>query len=292
MNWLIGMNEVVEYIEENLKCTIDYEVISKKVCCSTYEFSRIFSFMTGISISEYIRRRRLSQAVFDIQGSGQKIIDIALMYGYESHAAFSRAFKDMHGQSPTAVRKNGVQLKTYPKLSFTLSIRGGSELNFRMETKQSFKIMGLRGLSSGYPVGEDTLDPLWRNFMDNIDPKIAHLYKPPYWQVAAYTNEEINENTPCIIGAELTKTNEIYGMDFESIPSATWAVFSICGLNDKINKDVVGETYTRIYTEWMPSSNYFRSEQLPHLEVYGPGDALSENYVWEIWIPVMEKNSV
>ena len=78
MDWLKGMNNVIEYIEENLTQQIKYESLSKIVGCSVYEFSRIFSFMAGMSVSEYIRRRRLSQAVFDIQNGKDKIIDIAL----------------------------------------------------------------------------------------------------------------------------------------------------------------------------------------------------------------------
>ena len=87
MDWFKGMNEVVDYIEENLTQPIRYEALSCIVGCSVYEFSRIFSFMAGMSISEYIRRRRLSQAAFDIQSSNEKIIDIALKYCYDSPAS-------------------------------------------------------------------------------------------------------------------------------------------------------------------------------------------------------------
>lgn len=291
MDWLKGMNEVVKYIEENLTNSIDYTVLAKKVCCSPYEFSRIFSFMTGISVSEYIRRRKLSQVVFDIKNSDEKIIDIALKYGYESQTAFSRAFKEIHGQSPTSARKKGVNFKTYPKITFSLSIRGVNEMNFRIETKHSFKIVGLKGLSSGYPENGDTLDPLWRQFMDNYDFKLAGLYREPFWQVGAYWNEDIDDNTPCIIGAERNEKAEFTNMDIETIPATTWAVFSITGLNDKVNKEVIDETYARIYIEWMPSSNYKRNEVIQHLEVYDPGDASSEDYIWEIWIPVIEDDT-
>lgn len=288
MDWLKGMNDVVKYIEENLTNSIDYALLAKKVCCSSYEFSRIFSFMTGISLSEYIRRRKLSQAVFDIKESDDKIIDIALKYGYESQAAFSRAFKEMHGQSPMSARKKGINFKTYPMITFSLSIRGVNEMNFRIEEKSSFSIVGLKGLSSGYPEKGDSLDPLWRQFMDNYDHKLASFYRHPYWQVGAYWNEDINGETPCIIGAELSDIHKLSDVDIEPIPATTWAVFSIVGLNDKVNKEAVDETYARIYTEWMPSSNYQRNEDIQHLEVYGPGDASSADYVWEIWIPVIE----
>lgn len=87
MDWLHSMNLVIKHIEENLTQPIPYENLSRIVGCSVYEFSRIFSFMAGMSISEYIRRRRLSQAVFDILNSKEKIIDIVLKYCYESPTA-------------------------------------------------------------------------------------------------------------------------------------------------------------------------------------------------------------
>ncbi|MCL2406563.1 MAG: AraC family transcriptional regulator [Defluviitaleaceae bacterium] len=112
MDWLKGMNGIAEYIETNLTQTMQYATLSKIVGCSVYEFSRIFSFMAGMYISEYIRRRRLSQAVFDIQNSNDKIIGIALKYCYESSTAFSRAFRELHGTSPISARRESVTLKT------------------------------------------------------------------------------------------------------------------------------------------------------------------------------------
>ena len=115
MDWLKGMNNVVDYIEENLTQPIQYKSLSRTIGCSVYEFSRIFSFMAGVSISEYIRRRRLSQAAFDIQSGSEKIVDIALKYCYESPTTFTRAFKELHGIAPLSARKMSVSLKIYPK---------------------------------------------------------------------------------------------------------------------------------------------------------------------------------
>ena len=134
MDWLDGMNKVAEYIEENLTNDIKMESLSKILYCSAFEFSRVFSFMAGMSVSEYIRRRRLSQAVFDIQNGDESLVDIALKYCYESQASFSRAFKELHGKTPATARKNGISLKTYPKITFKLIIRGVTEMDFR--TKQ------------------------------------------------------------------------------------------------------------------------------------------------------------
>ena len=143
MDWLKGMNRVVEHIEENITAHIQYDSLSRIVGCSVYEFSRIFSFMAGMPVSEYIRRRKLSQAVFDIQGGDEKIIDVALKYGYESHATFTRAFKELHGTTPSSAREAGVLLKTFPPISFILSIRGVDGMNFRIEKKDSFTVAGM-----------------------------------------------------------------------------------------------------------------------------------------------------
>jgi len=287
MEWLQGMNQVVEYIEENLTDEIRHQSLAKIVGCSVYEFSRIFSFMTGLSISEYVRRRRLSQSVFDIQSGKDKILDIALKYGYESQAAFTRAFKELHHQTPTAARKQGISLKTYPPLSFRLTIRGGMEMNFRIEEKESFQIMGLSGVEAidQKPEGDDTLPPLWREFMDSYNMRLwnngdSH-YLAPLWQVAAYDFDEANT----IIGAEY-KGRKLEGMSLKAVPAATWAVFMI---TSPAGKPYVPEAWTLIITEWFPTSGYKRDESVPSMEVFPDGDASSKDYQWEIWMPVLKK---
>ncbi|MCL2775111.1 MAG: AraC family transcriptional regulator [Oscillospiraceae bacterium] len=96
MDLIQKMNEVVEYVEKNLTDNIDIEALSRIAGCSAHEFSHIFSFMAGMSVSEYIRRRRLSQAVFDIQNGNEGIIDISLKYCYPKPHEFTRAFKELH----------------------------------------------------------------------------------------------------------------------------------------------------------------------------------------------------
>ena len=104
--------------------------------------------MTNISLSEYIRKRRISLAAVDLQTGEDKIIDIALKYGYESPTAFNRAFQAVHGIAPSLVRKKNVQIKSFPALKFTFSIQGLDELSFRIEKKDSFKILGISSLLS------------------------------------------------------------------------------------------------------------------------------------------------
>jgi len=302
VGWLNEMNNVVECIEENLTRQIQYESLARIVGCSVYEFSRIFSFMAGISISEYIRRRRLSQAVFDIQNGSDKIIDIALKYCYESPTTFARAFKELHKTTPLSARKTSVSLKTYPPISFILTIKGVNEMDFRIEKKSSFQIMGLAGYHHSFDENcqeEQWQDSLWGQFLDGgsgadgsgtFNQALWNKGKPsyytaPFWQVGAYDFHSVDGKTPLIIGAEYKGAKpDVEGMTVKTIPEATWAVFTFKGETGS----KVGEAITRIVTEWFPQSQYVRNEKVPMLDVY-PDGTIDENYTWEIWMPVLNK---
>jgi len=299
MDWLKGMNNVVEYIEENLTQSVKYESLSRIVGCSVYEFSRIFSFMAGMSVSEYIRRRRLSQAVFDIQNGREKIIEIALKYCYESQASFAKAFKQLHGTTPLSARKTSVSLKTYPAITFVLNIKGVNEMNFRIEQKNNFQIMGLSGYITAEEMASEYILPSLVNEFYKIesyfvkDPwtswenQIPNYYSSPFWQVIAIDFQSINGKTEAIIGAEYKgEKPDGVKLSIKNIPAATWAVFSV---NSSIGKHQHDEAYARIITEWFPASQYKRDESAPNLDVYPPGDGKAKDYTWEIWIPVLNK---
>jgi AraC family transcriptional regulator len=120
MDWLYRINAALEYIENNLDNDINYIEIARTACCSEYHFSRLFSSMAGITLSEYIRRRRLTLAAFEIQKSDINIIDVEVKYGYESADSFARAFQKIHGIKPSNARDKGVKLKAFPKISFQI----------------------------------------------------------------------------------------------------------------------------------------------------------------------------
>ncbi|BDG69606.1 AraC family transcriptional regulator [Enterococcus innesii] len=286
MDWLKGMNEVIEYIEKNLTEPIDLQTLATILGCSVYEFSRIFSFMTEISISEYIRRRRLSQAVFDIQKSDTKMIDIALKYCYESPAAFSRAFKELHGTTPTSVRTSNVSVKTYPPIHFLLSIKGVSDMAFRIEEKEKFEIIGLSGvISDEVTAGVHTV---WYEFYESYYEQMVQNFQAPYWQVAAYDFHPIKNDLSIIIGAEYKNEFSLKEtLSIKTIPASSWAVFEIDGCIDGTRD----KAYTRILTEWFPTSHYRRNEDLPNLEVF-PGDTQERISNWEIWMPILPKEIV
>ncbi|MCL2406512.1 MAG: AraC family transcriptional regulator [Defluviitaleaceae bacterium] len=304
MDWLKGMNDVIEYIEENLTRPIKYESLSRIVGCSVYEFSRIFSFMAGISVSEYIRRRRLSQAVFDIQNGIDKIIDIALRYCYESPTTFARAFKELHGTTPSSARRTGISLKTYPSIAFVLTIKGVNEMDFRIEKKESFQIMGLSGQVTDEFIevtqgdgSKVSMPNLWKEYYEKNYLLCKNHYSAPFWEVAAFfldSDQSLryfnapNGSVKAILGAEYKgKIPEGADLTIETIPAATWAVFTIRSITGRNQHN---EAYTRILTEWLPTSQYRRDELAPNLDVY-PIDKNGQHpdYVWEVWLPILNK---
>lgn len=144
MNLLENMNHALAYLEEHLTGEIDYREAAKRALCSEYHFKRMFSFLAGLPLSEYVRRRRLTLAAFDLQSSQLKIIDIALNYGYSSPDAFTKAFQQFHGVLPSEARTAGPSLKSFPRMTFQLIIRGGNEMNYRIEEKEAFHIVGIK----------------------------------------------------------------------------------------------------------------------------------------------------
>ncbi len=129
MDWRQRMNRAVDYIEENIAGDLCVEAAARHTGLSKWEFYRVFSFVAHIPLGEYIRRRRLALAFDDVQSGSETIISIALKYGYDSHAAFSRAFRQEFGVSPTQARKAGVKRAAYPRLTFTSSGEERSEMN-------------------------------------------------------------------------------------------------------------------------------------------------------------------
>ena len=162
-------------------------------------------------------------------------------------------------------------------------------MKFRIERRECFQIVGLSGYDGECENG-DHLTPLWRRFMEEYDHVlwngggVDNYYTAPFWQVGAYWFQSENGKTKSIIGAEF-KGRKPDGMAVETIPAATWAVFSI---NSSTGIDYVPVAYTSIMTEWLPASQYKRDEGVPNLEVFPQGDTAEEGYTWELWMPVQE----
>ncbi|PGL69076.1 AraC family transcriptional regulator [Bacillus sp. AFS055030] len=290
MDLLKNMNEALVYIEENLTDEIDYKELSKRAFCSEYHFKRMFSFLAGISLSEYIRRRRLTIAAFELKDHNKKIIDIALKYGYNSPDSFTRAFQNLHGITPSEARNNGNSLKAFPRMTFQLSIKGGNEMNYRIEEKEAFRIVGIK---KRVPIIFNGVNPeiasMWKTLTMEKITKLKELSNvEPLGIISASTNfsegrmEEKGE-LDHYIGVATTNDcpNEFIQLE---VPASTWAVFEAIGKFP----DALQEVWGRIYSEWFPSSNYQQVEG-PEILWNEHKDITSPTFKSEIWIPISKK---
>jgi AraC family transcriptional regulator len=292
MDTLRSMNNAMAYIEEHLTEDIDYRKISKIAYCSEYHFKRMFSFLSGVSLSEYIRRRKLTLAAFDLKDRDLRIIDVAMKYGYSSADSFSRAFHSMHGILPSEARSNNIQLKAYPRMTFQLSIKGGCEMNYRIVEKESFKLVGFK---KRVPIIFEGVNPEIAKMAELLSSEAIKQLKAisdvePTGIISASTNfsegrmEEKGELDHYIGVA--TSSNETLDFDVLSIEPGTWAVFESIGPFPETLQNVWG----RIYSEWFPSSGY-EVTLGPEILWNESPDTDNPNYRSEIWIPVKKRNN-
>lgn len=293
MDSLISMNHAMEYLEEHLTEDIDYGKISQMAQCSEYHFKRMFSFLAGVSLSEYIRRRRLTLAALDLKDKNMKIIDAAVKYGYNSADAFSRAFYHMHGVLPSEARNENAQLKAYPRMTFQLSIKGGCEMNYRIIEKEPFRLVGFM---KRVPVIFEGVNPEILKMTELLTPESVRKLKAisniePAGIISASANfsdgrMEGKGELDHYIGVA-TSNEQADGFEVLEIDSGTWAVFESVGPFPETLQNVWG----RIYSEWFPSSGYEASEGPEILWNESP-DTLNPNYRSEIWIPVRKKTVI
>ncbi len=290
MDLLRNMNRALHYIEENLTNDIDFREVARLALCSEYHFKRIFSFLAGITLSEYIRRRRLTLAAFELKDSNIKVIDVAIKYNYSSPDSFTRAFQNLHGITPSEAKKNGSSLKAFPKMTFQLSIKGGNEMNYRIEEKEAFHIVGIK---ERVPIIFHGVNPkiaaMWESLNDETIRKLKELSNvTPLGLLSASVNfsegrMEEKGQLDHYIGVATTKDCPDHLVQLE-VPAGTWAVFEAVGPFPDTLQDVWG----RIYSEWFPSSNYEQVEG-PEILWNEHKNVTSPAFKSEIWIPVLKK---
>lgn len=289
MNWHERMNQAINYIEDNLLESIDFEKISSIVGQSAINFQRTFSIVTNISIYEYIRRRRITLATFELQNSHSRVIDIALKYGYESPEAFARAFKEIHGVSPSAARKEGIELKSFPRITFLLTLKGDIAMDYRIESKQAFSVYGIEEVFTTEN-GSNLKDipKFWKDCINDgrLD-KLGATVNEKGRLHAICCYRSTGDNTfPYMICAFKTKNSKPDGYTQVDIPAATWAIFKTEKHTEEQTSSILQNLIKRVYTDWLPTANYAKVDGY-ELELYWETE--DGMCYCETWIRVVPK---
>lgn len=289
MEWAERMSVALDYIEDNLAGEIDFNKAARIACCSPFYFHRLFLVVTGITLTEYTRRRRLTLAAAELSSGKFKVIDIAMKYGYDSPDAFTRAFRAVHGITPQAAREPGVTLMAYPRISFQITLQGGNYMDYRIVEKPAFPIALIsRQFSNINGKNFKDIPQWWQEFMAS----------PDYTALIA-----LSDNKPGVMTGGVTlgvcygeaATGDFfYGIAVElpegaspgkfkkmEIPATTWAVFD-CTL------DNLQDVTKHVFREWYISTGYEHPGG-PDLEVYLP-EGSGQDMKCEIWAPVVRKN--
>ena len=299
MQWITGIQNAINYIEDHITEPIDYEVLGRVSFSSPFHFQRVFSILCGYTVGEYIRSRRLSLAGTELATGRERVIDVAAKYGYESPDAFAKAFQKFHGMSPSQARSNGAQLKAFSRLSIKITLEGGTFMNYRIEEKPAMILTGYKRHFDGIPddrmeqeedfyihtrVKQYILDGLTDDPEDKYN-VIMNIDEEGYdFFIASLVPEalRVRMNETCVLGAE-------YASWYEEIPIPTqlYAVFETerCAYPTLHHLDL----RRKIVAGWLPASGYELADA-PEIVVshWYRGEKARERYM-ELWLPVRKR---
>lgn len=264
-----SLNNALDYIEDNLDSLIEIDEIAKVSFISRYHFQRMFHALTGFTIGEYIRNRRLTLAAEELTSKDVRVTDVAIKYGYESIDAFTKAFQRLHGVTPSKIKKGDVRLKAFPKLSFEISIKGECEMNYRIVEKGSFKIFGVDFLTTTvnnalFKEIPEFCDKIWE---DGTHLKINEFlgYSERHMLHGIHYDFKEDGTRRYMMGWEVPDRDVPKAYKILDIPPCTWAVFE--GKSIIAENLFIQNVWKRIYSEWFPSSGFEQVEG-PCLEKY------------------------
>jgi len=299
MNWVIGIQKAIDYIEEHLTENIDYEMVAAQSFSSAYHFQRVFSILCGFTLGEYIRNRRLSLAGTELATTDIKIVDVALKYGYESPDSFAKAFQKFHGVLPSQARNCGCNLKSFSRLVLKISLEGGNIMNYRIEEKPEMILTGYKRRFVGTPadrivqehdfyvstrVSQYLLKGISRdcdtqyNVMCDFDDEGYNFYiasKLDGWQTDHVDNilghaEEARSFEKIVVPAGLYLVCETERMKYPTV--------------------AIEELRRKAVSEWLPSSGYEIADAAEISVIhwfYKRGDEeLNNSRYIELWLPI------
>ena len=288
MDMLRHFNAAIAYIEDNLCAELDLNAASAIACVTADSFMRFFSYMTGMTLNEYIRRRRLTLAAQEIRQSKTPIVDIAVKYGYDSAAAFSRAFAKQHGISPSIYRKCGGSVRVYPPASFHIIVKGAREMDLRIIELEETHVAGVSRPYEvqGYASREALRHNMWAESEENVPCQLCEgRWNQPgstaydgewfgIWQDGGYM---IARRAEDVKNEQLEKT---------VLPAGTYAAFRT--ERGALAWEAFPKLFEQIFDSWLPASEYRQKYDLAVevLHLWTDHDERKKNRWYEVWIPV------
>lgn len=275
VGWIEGIQKAISYIENNLTEDLSIEKIAACSYVSAFHFQRIFFVLCGVTVSEYIRNRRLTLAAQELSRENDKVINIAMKYGYNSPDSFARAFARFHGVSPSAARKKGARLRAYAPLHIKISMEGGTMLEYKIAEKAAFTVMG-KTKKFNTDTSYDEIPMFWKEHEESGE---NQLVCGMYGICMDVDGKEFDY----LIADNYIPWNEIpKGYATKVIPAGTWAIFPCHGALPKSLQDV----NTKIWSEWVPNCKEYKLGGNYNIELYAPPAEKPEDTYCEIWIPI------
>lgn len=286
---LSELNRVIEYIEDNLTGDISLESVAEYAGVSDYHLRMVFYYLSGMTLSEYIKNRELSEANKDLL-SGDSVTDVAFKYGYQSLDGFTRAFKKWSGFLPSDVIKTGAS-KLFPKLSFVITVKGGNYMEFRIVEKPAFNFVGVsKRVPMQFEGVNNEIVKLAQSITEEQRKEMHSLQNiEPYEVVNASYDSDTNfmkeeGYLTHLIGVLTTENKVSDNLDVVPVEACTWAVFP----NEGPFPYTLQNTMARIYSEWLPSSDY-EVINAPNFSFTKMDKERKDLAYSEIWIPVRKK---
>ena len=285
MDWMEIIGNSIQYMEDHITENITVEDVAKGVGVSSFYFQKGFAMLCGFSVSEYIRNRRLALAGNDLLVTDEKIIDIAMKYGYDSPDSFTKAFTRFHGVTPTSVRKDVVLLKSFAPLKIKISLEGGYLMDYKIVKKEAFTVIA-NAKTFPYEGAKEIVPQFWQEHFQSGKGAVVCG-----WYGINIDLEMGQENFEYLIADPYNPQKEVpEGFVTRTIPAFDWAVFPCRGAMPNALQDV----NTKIYTEWLPALKEYEFAAGYCVEYYDDPTkyekgTMDENYYCEIWIPVKKK---
>lgn len=288
MNIIHSLQKALDYMEDHLLEPITYEDVAKHVYMSNYHFHRTFSMIVGLTANEYIRNRRLSLAGQELTLSNKKVIDLAYKYGYETPESFTKAFVRFHGTTPNLVKRSGNNLKLYNRLLIKMIVEGGTVMNYRIKEREPFKLLAkVMAFPNDIVSDEGNTDipDYWKACSSDgtFDVLKSHTKNHDVYGVCAPLSEE-STHFNYGIGMKYEGGHVPTGFEVWDVKPTLWAIFKCEG----DSPDCIGDTWSRIFSEFLPSSGYTMLDDTD-FELYSKEH--DDSCFCEVWIPVKKNVS-